>query len=236
MKKILKKIIPAPILKKIIDFKNLYITKYAIKSYSQYGEDLIIKPFLNKDNGFYIDIGAHHPFLYSNTYFFYKKNWRGINIDAMPGSMKLFNKFRPKDINLEKAISFSKEKKKYFIFNEPALNTFSEEVAKERNGKKNYKIVKIVEIETATLKEILDTYLPLNTEIDFMNIDVEGYDFEVLKSNDWDKYKPKIILIEIGNNNLEEILNNPIVLYLKEKGYILFAKTFITAFFKLKEF
>ena len=73
--------------------------------YSQNGEDLILNRFLeNKKNGFYIDIGAHHPIRFSNTYLFYKKGWRGINIDAMPGSMDLFNKIRSRDINIEKEL------------------------------------------------------------------------------------------------------------------------------------
>ena len=62
---------------------------------------ILIRIFSNKSHGFFIDVGAHHPKRLSNTYYFYKRGWRGVNIDAMPGSMREFSKFRKRDINLE---------------------------------------------------------------------------------------------------------------------------------------
>ena len=83
-------------------FYHLYVTRYSNISYSLQGEDMVLKElFADKNQGFYVDVGAHHPFRFSNTYLFYKKGWRGINIDAMPRSMELFDKFRPRDINIE---------------------------------------------------------------------------------------------------------------------------------------
>src|SRR5437868_6288327 len=80
--------------------------RHVVMSYSQDGEDLVLSRFLSSENkGFYVDVGAHHPTRFSNTYFFYKKGWRGINIDAMPGSMIAFDKMRPRDTNVEAAIS-----------------------------------------------------------------------------------------------------------------------------------
>jgi hypothetical protein len=71
-------------------------------SWSQEGEDLILaRIFGDKPDGFYVDVGAHHPKRFSNTYYFYRRGWRGINIDAMPGSMLAFNRLRPSDINIE---------------------------------------------------------------------------------------------------------------------------------------
>ncbi len=103
LKKNIKTILPKQVVNKLIEFKNNYLSEYAIKSYSQEGEDMILaRLFENQQNGFYIDVGAHHPQRFSNTYFFYKKGWRGINVDAMLGSMKLFNKIRSRDINIER--------------------------------------------------------------------------------------------------------------------------------------
>lgn len=105
LKKILKAILPMKLRKKLTIFNNLYITRFHIKSYSQEGEDMILhRIFERQCKGFYVDIGAHHPFRFSNTYLFYKRGWSGINIDAMPGSMNIFNKFRNRDINLEYGI------------------------------------------------------------------------------------------------------------------------------------
>jgi hypothetical protein len=86
-------------------------------------------------------------------------------------------------------------------------------------------------METATLEEILDRYLPKNQEIDFLSIDVEGLDFNVLKSNNFSKYKPKVILIEILVSNLSDIENSEITRFLKKFNYVVFAKTVNTVFF-----
>ncbi|HIB94217.1 MAG TPA: SAM-dependent methyltransferase, partial [Candidatus Lambdaproteobacteria bacterium] len=101
--------------------------------FSQEGEDVILRRiFEDQKNGFYIDIGAHHPKRFSNTYYFYDRGWEGINIDATPGSMKIFQKFRPRDINLEIAISEKEQQLTYFMFNEPALNSFSKSLSDKR--------------------------------------------------------------------------------------------------------
>ena len=202
-------------------------------SFAQEGEDKLLLRYIGKkEKGFYIDIGAHHPIRFSNTYLFYLKGWKGINIDAMPGSMRIFQDLRPNDINLEIPISNERELLKYHIFNETALNTFSEKEAEKMDGHGVYKIVKKVELETLPLSSVLDQYLPRNTAIDFLSIDVEGLDFQVLKSNNWEKYKPYFILIEELNHSVDEIMNNEIYNYLKELNYHFIAKTANTLFFK----
>jgi len=233
IKRWLKKILP----KEIIEIIRLIFKKYSLSSYSQEGEDLILdRIFGNKNAGFYIDVGAHHPFRFSNTYKFYLKGWRGINIDPLPGSMRFFNKFRKRDINLEVGIGEKEDTLIYYMFNEPALNTFDENLAKKRDGKNGYYIVTKLPVKVYSLSNILEKYLPKQQEIDFLTIDVEGKDFEVLKSNNWHKYRPKVVLVEILSSSIEEILENPIYLLMKEKGYYFFAKTFNTCFFIEKNF
>jgi len=235
LKQLVKNILPQKILDKLVFIRNNYFDGYSLKSYSQEGEDMILRRiFEKKQKGFYVDVGAHHPQRFSNTYFFYKKGWRGINIDAMPGSMKLFDKFRPRDINIEKAISNQKQMLTYYVFNEPALNGFSKEISNERNNKNNYKIIHKIEIETTTLEDILDKYLPKNQQIDFLSIDVEGLDFEVLQSNNFSKYRPKVILVEILGSNLSKLYDNKITQYLLHYGYQIYAKTVNTVIFKRK--
>jgi FkbM family methyltransferase len=202
-------------------------------SFSQEGEDRILsRIFCNQESGFYVDIGAHHPQRFSNTYLFYLKGWNGINIDAMPGSMKIFNQKRPDDINLEFAISDTEETLTYYMFNESALNGFSRDISASRDQSGDYKIVDTRDINVRKLSAILDEYLPLHQTIDFLNVDVEGFDYQVLLSNDWSKYRPKILMVE-------ELLMNPISgyskigIFLKSQGYELFSKTFNTSFYRL---
>ena len=234
----IKEKIPLDTRRKIANSINDIIWNFSVKSYSQEGEDLVLQRIFNdKQNGFYVDIGAFHPKRFSNTYFFYKKGWVGINIDAMPGSMKKFNSIRKKDINIELPVSNVKEILTYYIFNEPALNTFSKNLAESRNGKYGYRILEKRKIETIKLSEILDKYLPNNiNDIDFMSIDVETLDYEVLLSNDWEKYSPKIILIEDLKFDINNLNNSDINKLLVQNNYTFFAKTVNTIFYKRNDF
>lgn len=212
--------------------KLLFGEDFFLKSYSQEGEDMLLnRIFSNKKKGFYIDIGAHHPKRFSNTYYFYKRGWTGINIDAMPGSMKEFNKIRSGDINLEIAVMKAPATALYYQFNDAALNGFSESLSHARDGLRDYVIERKVEIQGLPLSEILKRSMPVNVPIDFMSIDVEGLDFEVLRSNNWILYRPKLVLIEMLVSTLESILDHEIYLYMKSHGYLLYAKTLNTVFF-----
>ncbi len=205
--------------------------KYYHLSYSQEGEDMILRKYFDtKQDGFYIDIGAHHPKRFSNTYFFYNRGWRGINVDAMPGSMKSFNVVRKRDINLEVAISNIEKDLIYYIFDEPAINGFSKEISQDREKNSPYKLIDQIKIKTETLAGILSKCLPLEVKkIDFMSIDVEGLDLEVLKSNNWEKYRPHIILVELLD--FESFDNDPIFSFLINKNYKFQAKSQYTFFF-----
>jgi FkbM family methyltransferase len=206
---------------------------FCLESYSQEGEDLILRRYFEfKKNGFFVDVGAHHPIRFSNTYLFYEKGWRGINIDAMPGSMNEFNKIRTKDINIEQAIGSEEKEATFHVFNEPALNTFDSNEAQNVINSGNYKLIEKKSLSIKPIGHVLDQY-QLKSQIDFMSIDVEGLDLDVLKGNNWEKYRPEVILIELLNFELEEAEKDETVIFLKSVGYKLFAKTFNTVFFKL---
>lgn len=165
-------------------------------SYSQEGEDIILDNLLEgKSKGFYIDIGAYHPFRFSNTMRFYGRGWHGLNIDATPGSMKTFNKYRPRDINVEAAISDEGGKLAYYIFEEGALNTFDAD-SLERLKEHGYIPLNKIFVETYSIMDILDKYLKEDQEIDFMDIDIEKFDEKVISRMDFSRYKPTIIMIE----------------------------------------
>lgn len=202
--------------------------------YGQDGEDLILNRLLEGQSvGFYVDVGAHHPVRFSNTYLFYQRGWRGINIDAMPGSMRKFKKIRPRDINIECGVAGTLGKLMYHRFNEPALNTFDAAEA-ERKNKPPYQMVDIVEVAVERLDELLARHLPAGQQIDFLSVDVEGKDEEVLRSNDWNHYRPRYILAETLRTDMLNLTNCPVAQFLKSVGYTPVAKAYNTSFFARK--
>lgn len=201
--------------------------------FSQEGEDIILsKLFFDKKNGFYVDIGAHHPIKLSNTYKYYLQGWSGINIDALPGSMKLFQEKRARDINIEIGIAHEERELPFYVFQQATLNTFDAATAQQHVAQHGAAIVATMPVKTAPLAKVLDIYLPLGQQIDFMSIDVEGLDLIVLQSNNWDKYRPKVILVEYIGADVELLLNTEMHLFLSEKGYRIMSKTFHTVIYK----
>jgi FkbM family methyltransferase len=218
----------------IEEFKNHIHYEYLNQSFAQEGEDMILNKLLEgKKNGFYIDVGAHHPFKYSNTYYFYKKGWKGINIDPLPGSMAMFDQYRPLDTNLEIAISLNPGELEYHMFDIPVLNSFSKEAVAYAETKWKQKVRSTKKVYTESLANVLRKYQHLFKTIDFMSIDVEGYDLEVLQSNDWNQFKPSFLLIEDRDINLSNLHESLTFVYLKDQGYSLISKTCNTCFYQL---
>jgi FkbM family methyltransferase len=175
---------------------NFFGVDYTNQSYSQFGEDMVLRSifcrFPNEFKGFYIDVGAHHPKRFSNTYYFYLRGWRGICIDPIPNGGVLFAKQRPRDIFLGIGVSEKEGELPYYIYEEPAFNTFSE---KFTNSYK-FQPIKSIMVRTSPLEKILKEYLPDGVTINFLSIDAEGYDLKILSSNNWQRYRPQIILFE----------------------------------------
>lgn len=210
---------------------------FPYRSYSQDGEDMIYRSFFsNRKNyrGFYVDVGAYHPYRFSNTLYFYKKGWRGINIEPTPGTKNLFNFFRKRDININTGISTKAGELPFYCFNEPALNSFSAAAADSAAANTKYRILRVVHVPTVPLAAVLDQYLPAGQTIDFLTIDAEGFDLEVLASNNWDRYVPLFVMVEV-KADIQNVAASPIYNYLAGKNYELVAKTFRTCFFKLKD-
>ncbi len=198
-------------------------------SYSQEGEDLLLnRIFEGKQSGFYVDVGAHHPKRFSNTYLVYQSGWSGINIEPNPNAIEIFAKERKRDINLQVGVSSQQGEMLYYEFNEPALNTFDSNLAQDREANTAYRIVTTKKIPVERLDVLLDKYLPAGISIDFMTVDVEGLDMEVLRSNNWSKYRPSCVLAEaLGSEVRTELLQEtPVIAYMKDQGYYLFAKTY----------
>ena len=200
--------------------------KYKKISYSLNAVDLIIDYiFKDKDIGTYVDVGAQHPISNNNTYLLFKRGWSGINIDLDRKNIDLFNLSRPNDINLNYAISDKEGETDFYFYHESSpINTLNKKVKEYQKAK----ISEIKKINTFTLNNVFKK-INFDKNIDYLNIDVEGYEDKVLSGFDINKYKPSVVSVEyldlkmkkleFKNNNLDNLLNSNIYKYFNDNNY-----------------
>ena len=209
---------------KLYLYYNLYIHHKAhIKRniYSQWGEDQFIYEFFkNKKKGFYIDIGSFHPIMYSNTCLLFNSGWSGINIDVNQSSIDMFKIVRPKDHNICDAVTYkSEERNLYFDHNFSPLNTINKLHYESFDKGLFFKNLAKKKITTKSFDDIVKKIDNL-PQIDFLNIDCEGSDYEILKGINLQFYSPKLICIETHNvNNVKNIEFDKIIELLNKHNY-----------------
>ena len=199
--------------------KRIYWNFFKKNNFSQGEEELFLLNYFKKVNdGFYIDVGCYSPKKFSNTYALYKKGWSGINIDPNENTIKEFDKFRTRDKNILAFVSSKIKSYKYFYFDEPALNGFLTKKRLKILKDEGFRLKKTKNIHSKTLNQIL-TECGSIRKIDLLDIDVEGLDYDVLKSIDLDNIYVGLILVEVNISNKKRIKN-----YLIEKEYENIAK------------
>jgi FkbM family methyltransferase len=213
----IKTVIVFTITELIHKLKHLFIN-----SYSQHGEDLIIDKFLKyKKNGFYVDVGANDPERFSNTMRFYKNGWRGINIEPDYNNYKKLTEHKSQDINVHCGIGLKNGELDFYRFTTHTLSTFSKEEA-DNYVKQGYSLEEKIKVPVRTLSDILAEHAKDKT-IDFISIDTEGFDMQVLMSNDWMKYRPTLICIECARHEsqpgAEAVKDTEQEDFLTSKGY-----------------
>lgn len=196
-----------------------------LESYSQFQEDLLIDLILGrKKTGLYIDIGANDPFVNNNTQRFYQRGWRGINIEPNKIAYEKIKQNRTEDCNLNIAISENTGELTFYLIGEDSsISTLDYKQALKMEKITKGKITTCT-VKTKTLKDVLDDNAE-NRQIDFMSVDAEGHDLEVLKSNDWNKYRPFLILVE------SNIKTKDIIKYMEQNGYLYIFSNQVNALF-----
>lgn len=173
---------------------------YKKESWSQSGEDIIIEYLfgLRKiEQPSCLDIGAYHPMVANNTFKFFRKGSKVVNIDANPAAIEMFKQYRRKDINLNIGIGAQKGSFDFYIMEDAALNTFSE-AEKESLEKLGNKLKEVKKIAMLPVNEVLEKYFALKAP-DLISIDAEGVDIDIIRSFDFSKYSPKVFCIETIN-------------------------------------
>jgi FkbM family methyltransferase len=220
----------------VIELLEPWRWRDAKHSYAQAGEDLIID-FIAKamqlEDMTYLDIGAHHPTQFSNTYLFYKRGHQGVLVEPDPELSAAIKRVRPRDTCIEAGVGLhSTNASQFFVMSTRTLNTFSETEAKRYEAMGTQRIEKVLAIPMITLDEIFADRFR-NQEPTLVSIDVEGLDFDVLSTLDFDKCRPAIVCVETlqYSETREETKDARIAQIMSENGYFAFGDTYINTVF-----
>lgn len=223
-----------PLLLKLMGRERQQTLKYfysdRLRSHSQYNEDLIIDAVLKcKEKGVYVDVGANHPDQLSNTKRFYDRGWHGINIEPNPQAYELIKSKRERDINLNIGVGEERGVCPFYSMSISTISSFDKESALKAGKHYKAKLEEVLEVPVLPLKEVFKEHLP-GGKIDFMSVDTEGYDMNVLLSNDWERYRPTLIIIE--TNDTKEGISK----FLADRGYELVFDNFTNAIYLEKNY
>ncbi len=204
-------------------------------SYAQCGEDLIVEGVLSAlkvERPTYLDIGAHHPLRMSNTYLFYRKGCRGICVEPDPALFRAIALKRRKDVCINAGVGLaSPAPVAFYVMSVPSLSTFSKEDAElhQKNGVAT--IDRIEKIAVVDVNEIIRANL--SAAPDFVSIDVEGHEMDILRTFDFSSFRPGVFCVEtltfsIDNQERKAVEVNA---FMEPKGYFSYADTYINTVF-----
>jgi FkbM family methyltransferase len=201
------------------------------KHFSQLGQDIMAEQYLLRrhkrkvKDGFYVDIGSFHPVKWSNTYKFYVDGWRGICVDPNASMKEKYDEARPEDTFVVCGVGHEPGVINYYTFSSAQHNTCDPTMG-ERRRTQLYpdRFLGFQEAPIRTLTEILDEHAPAGVDIDILSIDVDGGELSVLKSLDFARYRPRIIIME-STKSIPGMLKAPEHLHVMEQGYHLCGHT-----------
>jgi len=225
------------LISKFIAFYYILRSK-ARPSFAQVGEDAILYYFFNNagiKKISYLDIGTNHPVYGNNTYAFYLNGGHGVCVEPDPTLYKLIQKKRKNDVCLNVGIGLSTQKTSdFYVFSNSAWNTFSKEEAVARN-ESGQPYQKIIQIPLLNINEIIDHYF--TSTPDLISIDVEGLDFEILKSLQFDRYSPSVLVIETlrFGETKQATKHQEMIEFVCSNGYEVYADTYVNTIFCKKK-
>ena len=178
--------------------------------------------------GVYVDVGAFHPMSLSNTYAFYRQGWRGLCIDANPEIAGLFARFRPRDQFIHSAVGQQSGSIEMAMFQDAAFNCTVDQLDKVPERLRG--CARLVTVPIKNLASILTENQV--QAVDLLSVDCEGNDLNILQSNDWTRWKPKVVCVEDHAHNWQR---SEIVAFLETHGYVLKFRAVFSSIFVKKE-
>jgi FkbM family methyltransferase len=205
------------------------------ESFAQCGEDLVVAYLfdaLGIDKGFYLDIGANHPSQSNNTLFFYKRGWRGVNIDPLAENIDLFRIARPDDLNIHAGIGEDSGSKDFYRIHPETLSTFNRQAA-EGYSAQGHAIKSVTRIDVLSASDLVVRH-GIPTDPDLLSIDVEGDELAIIAGLIAAGVRPKVIICETvfyARTMKESRKNERIITAIREFGYAVYADTYVNTVF-----
>jgi len=213
------------------DLLRAILDPYAKVTYAQGGEDAVLRALLGNKPGFYVEVGANHPQYFSNVFELYRRGWHGVSIEANERLIAKHRRIRPRDQAVCALVSNEERDVTFTEFDEPLVSSVDPDFVNTMTGTYGKKIVAQRTMRTKTLTRILgDCGAP--KQFDLLSIDVEGHDFEVLVSLDLDRYRPRLIVIEMHGFAIERQDDDPICRHLRRHGYTLAGHVATNSYFQ----
>lgn len=193
------------------------------KSYAQFGEDILIYQLFQMipNDKTFLDIGAHHPYEISNTAIMHDAGWKGINVEPNPTLFRAFEEMRPNDINICAGIAGERGRLPFYMIDDwSGRNSFDKEMVEHHVTHENplVKISKVINIDVMTLSDLIEQYAWGGVFPDYLSIDVENLEYEIISTYDLKANGPKVITMEVSSKK-EEMLE-----YMKKMDYFLWLK------------
>lgn len=190
--------------------------------YSQFGEDLsAMNALRHVSRGFYVDVGAHHPLKLSNTALMHLAGWDGVNVEPRQEAIAEFEKHRPRARNLRAAIHNELDSVTLHTFRGGRINTVLADRAEMLSKTKESTGAETV--PAMTLNELFERHVPSDVRVNYLSVDIEGYDQEALLAFDLDRHRPDVLCVELHRYDVMNLADNLLVRHLKDNGYHPFA-------------
>jgi FkbM family methyltransferase len=179
--------------------------------------------------GTYVDIGAYDAIDGSNTYLFYKRGWRGICVEPNPAAVNRFALLRPEDQFVPAAVGPDRTSALYYEFDAPMLNGCLTDAHVQAILANGHKLIGTRSIEFRSLPSILGTG---QRPVDFLNIDVEGAETDILQQWDFTLWPVRMVCVEIHSGlDVRETLQTPAARLLMERGFTFISRLWHSSLF-----
>jgi FkbM family methyltransferase len=222
-------------------FLALYRARVAMRrntSFGQSREDAWFLDTLRQKNipwassGFFVDLGANHPVVFSATYLLYKAGWSGITVDPIPSLCALHRRLRPRDVSLNVGVGAVSEQRRFWETAPDFFSSFSEEDTKRAEEKGLCTVLRESAVSLVTPSDIV-AHVPAGKTVNYLTIDTEGLDGEILSNWPWDKCMPDVISCEASALEGQESEASSV---LRDRGYTLLRDFPICVFWASAQF